>query len=365
MTDGGWVASDATKYRFHDRRPNWISLAAVAVAVDDIDEFNSEYFRIVEEKSEEYGIHTQHPIIKDEDVARWVTDWERPRARQDIVSELLAIETIREIQFVETSLSPMWVTLFEENEDDKMRIESQEFMNKFLEKYYNVIAIWEYLRKKNTRPQHLPYPKWPIHGNVLTDDFGGHVSEAWLEVGRLADEIRVIPHGDETYPLLSLADLTMDMVKQQVDEWDEQEIYEFLKDITPEESAYVDSRAIDHGDDLEKMIPHTTDSIRGILHYPSPTIYVESGSITTKKARKLDICAHLRKYAQENDGCVKFFNESHDRDYMTRDDYLVVLDGDAGALTDYDELNDRKSVTVMNRDEARTFLADELSAFDG
>lgn len=365
MADSGWVASDATKYKFHDQRPNWVSLAAVAVAVDDIGEFNSEYFGIVEEKSEEYGIHTQHPVIKDEDITRWVTDWERSDARQDIVSELLSIDTIREIQFVETSLSPMWVTLFEENEDDKTRIEAQEFMNKFLEKYYNIIAIWEYLRKKNTRPHHLPFQDWPIHTNVLTDDFGGHISEAWLDVGRLADEIRVIPQGDKTYPLLSLADLTMDMVKQQVDEWDEQEIYEFLKDITPKESAYVDSRAIDHGEDLERMIPHTTDSIRGILHYPSPTMYIETASMDTKKAKKLDIFSHLRKFAQENGGCVKFFDETHDRDYMTRDDYLITLSDSVGALGDYGALNDRKSVTVMNRDEAKAFLVDELSAFDG
>jgi hypothetical protein len=40
MDENGWVASDATKYKFHDQRPNWISLAAVAVAVDDIERFN-------------------------------------------------------------------------------------------------------------------------------------------------------------------------------------------------------------------------------------------------------------------------------------------------------------------------------------
>jgi len=364
MTNNGWVASDATKYKFHDQRPNWISLAAVAVAVDDLDEFNQSYFDIVEEKSEQYGIKTQHPIIKDSDITRWVTDWERAKARRDIVTELLSIDTIREVQFVETSLSPMWVTIFGDNEDDKKRMESQKFMNNFLEKYYNIIAIWEYLRKKKIRPQHLPSKDWPIHKNVMTDDFGGHISEAWLDVGDLANEIQVIPQGDKTYPLLSLADLTMDMVKQQVDEWDEKEIYEFLKEITPDESAYVDSRAIDHGDDLQKMVPHTTESVRGILHYPSPRIYLETGNaMNSKKTKSLDIFDHACKFAQENGGCVKFFNESRDRDYMCKDDYLIVLDNNTGVLNDYQELNDRKSITVIDREDAKEFFKNEISAF--
>lgn len=365
MDENGWVASDATKYKFHDQRPNWISLAAVAVAVDDIAEFNREYFEIVESKMQKYDIRKQYPIIKDGDITRWVNDWNRSTARQEIVEELFTIDTIREVQFVETSLSPMWITLFETNEDDKKRIESQKFMNNFLEKYYNIIAIWEYLRKKETRPQHLPHSDWPIHKNVLTDDFGGQISDAWLDVGELSDSIRVIPQGDRTYPLLSLADLTMDMVKQQVDEWDAQNIYEFLKDITPDGSAYVDSKTIDRGSGLERMIPHTTDSIRSILHYPSPKVYIETGrSITTKKFKKLDTFDHFVKFAQENGGCVKFFNENHDRDYISSEDYLVTLDEDAEGLRDYSNLNDNKSVTVMNRREAKEFLTEQLSAFE-
>ncbi|QRY21734.1 hypothetical protein JT689_01630 (plasmid) [Halobacterium sp. GSL-19] len=363
MDEDGWVASDATKYKFHDQRPNWISLAAVAVAVDDIEEFNEEYFDIIKKKSEKYGIQTQHPIIKDEDITRWVTDWERSKARREIVTELFAIDTLREIQFVETSLSPQWVTIFEENEDNKKRVNSQKFMNNYLEKYYNVVAIWEYLRKKKTRPEHLPFQQWPIHKNVMTDDFGGQISETWLDVGDLADQIEVIPQGDKTYPLLSLADLTMDMVKQQVENWDVQEIYELLKEITPEESAWVDSKAISHGDDLQKMVPHTTDSIRSIQHYPSPTVYLDSGNrFKSKKVKSLDFFDDACKYAQENGGCVKFFNESHDRDFMSSSDILVALDeSKLSNLRDYEEMNDKKSVTVLTQKEASERFTEELS----
>jgi len=364
MNDGGWVASDATKYKFHDERPNWISLASVAIAVDDIAAFNESYFGIVEEKKSEFGIRTQHPVIKDEDITRWVVDWERAKARRDIVTDLLSIDTIRDIQFVETSLDPMWITIFEENEEEKKRMNSQKFMNNFLEKYYNLVAIWEYLRREHTRPDDWPHRDWPTHKNVLTDDFGGQVSPVWLEIGAMAEQINVVPQGDKTYPLLSLADLTMDMVKQQVPNWHEKEIYEFLKKTTPDSSAYIDSVALDSDPELTKMVPKTTDNVRTLIHYPKPTVYIQSGSVGNKKAKSLDIYELACEFAQEREGCVKFFNESHDRDFLASGDYLITLDKNAGDLRDYEELNDEKSPSVMNRSEAKVFLNESISAFD-
>ena len=150
-----------------------------------------------------------------------------------------------------------------------------------------------------------------------------------------------------------------------VDEWDEQEIYEFLKEITPSDSAYVDSKAIDHGADLEKMIPHTPESIRSVLHYPSPRVYIETGNaMKSKKAKSLDIFDHACKFAQENGGCVKFFNESRDRDYMDSDDYLILLDDSLDGLDDYQELNDRRSISLLDRDGAKEFFRDKIGGFD-
>lgn len=82
-----------------------------------------------------------------------------------------------------------------------------------------------------------------------------------------------------------------------------------------------------------------------------------------KKAKSLDVFDHACKFAQENNGCVKFFNESHDRDFMSRRDYLVNLDKST-QLGDYEELNDMKSVSVMDRNDAKSLFKQELSAFD-
>lgn len=361
MDSGGWVASDSTKYEFHDQRPDWISLASVAISVDDINEFNSQYRQIIDAEKKRFGIRTHHPIIKDEDITRWVSDWERAEARREIVEKLLSIDCIRDIQFVETSLDPMWITVFEENDDDKQRMTSQQFMNSILEKYYNVIAIWEYLRREHVRPDDWPRNDWPVHKNVMTDDFGGNVSTAWLEIGTMADTIKVVPQGDKTYPLLSLADLTMDTVKQQVPRWHEKDIYDFLKKITPRNSAFVDSAAIDTIPELNKIVPHITDNVRTLIHYPKPTVYIHAGSVGNKKAKSLDIYDRACEFAMNEGGCVKFLNESHDRDFFSGEDIMTSLDKGAGHLRDYSELNKYRSIAVYNRQEALEFLSEKLS----
>jgi len=170
MSTDGWVASDATKYSLEDQRPDWVSLVSVAVAVEDLSEFNNSYESIVDGKVDEFGIEVQHPIIKNEDLNRWGSDWQRKEMRRDIVEELLTIRALDTIQVVETSLHSQWVTVFRNEEDKKDRIRSEEFIEKHLQPYYNLISIWEYLRKHEDRPK--------TYRNVMTDDFSGKSSPA-------------------------------------------------------------------------------------------------------------------------------------------------------------------------------------------
>lgn len=176
MSTNGWVASDATKYSLEDQRPDWVSLVSVAVAVKDISEFNKSYQNIVEDKIDKFGIKSQHPIIKNEDLNRWGSDWQRKDMRRDVVTELLTIESLTTIQVVETSLHSRWVTVFRNQENKKNRIRSEEFIEKYLQPYYNLISIWEYLRKHEDRPE--------TYRNVMTDDFSGKTSPAWIQIGK-------------------------------------------------------------------------------------------------------------------------------------------------------------------------------------
>ena len=357
MTADGWVASDATKYSLKDQRPDWVSLVSVAVAVEDISEFNEGYTSIVGDKLDKFGLEIQHPIIKNEDLNRWGSDWQRKDMRREIVTDLLTIEAIDNIQVVETSLHSRWVTVFRGKENKKKRVRSEEFIEKHLQPYYNLISIWEYLRKSDNRPR--------TYRNVMTDDFSGKTSPAWIQIGKMSDNLRVIPKGDQTYPLLSLADLLMELIKQEVDEWNEHQIYKYLKKTTPADSAYVDSDGINESEQLKMISPLNTHNVNTHLHYPHPIVFIETGSLGSNVVSSLDFFDHAARFARSKNGCVKFFDEKQDRDYITGSDYIICVDNNTSRHEHFGRLNDLRKPKIMSQKEAKNLFADELGAYEG
>jgi hypothetical protein len=355
MLTGGWVASDATIYSLKDERPDWLSLVSVAIAVDDLVEFDEKYTEIIEEKSEEHNINCRHPIIKNSDINQWTSDWNRKEVREDIVTSLLQISNISNIQIVETSLHSEWVTIFKDKENKKKQRRSEKFISEDLQPYYNLISIWEYLRKAGDRPD--------THKNVLTDDFSGKVSPAWIQTGKMSDDLRIIPKGDQTYPLLSLSDLTLELVKQEVDNWHEKDIYEYLRGVTPDDSAYIDSDAIDEKRDLKLIAPNRVHNINTVKHYPSPTYYVDTDGVGKNTLRSTEFYNHILRLAWTKDGCVKLFQENQDREYMSSEDTLICMKNSTSKYSYLTELNDNQAPTLLNVNEAKELLETELRAY--
>lgn len=348
----GMVASDSVVNRFHNKRPGGMSVVSVAVAVDDIEAFNAEYTTVVQEFAEQLGIQTPYPIVKNQDITRWLPNWAQESARRDIVEEILDIECIETIQITETSLKTQWIELYGDDEGESERMNSDDFMNNMLSSYYNVVSIWKYLKNGTGRgrPTENRY-------NIMTDDFSGKVFPAWEEVGQNADSLQVVPQGDVTYPLLATADLVMGLLKQEVYPLFAQNIYEHLKDRTV---GYVDSDNIDDSE-IEDLIPHKKRSIRNELHYPSPTIYIDRAGMPKEKLTSLGLFAHACRYAMEKGGCVKFFEENQDRDFLSSDDRIVTLNESVRHLGDYAELNTGKSVDIIARDDAVSYFTERIS----
>lgn len=198
----------------------------------------------------------------------------------------------------------------------------------------------------------------------MTDDFSGNISPAWLSVGRNADQIRVVPKGDETYPLLSMADLLMEYIKQEVEEWHEKEIYEHLKKRTPKKSGWIDSDGIDSDEQLEAIAPHISARINTAPYYPSPTLYIDSGRFKSKTIRSLDFYDYALAYARKKDGCIKFFNESQDRDYVTSHDIIICMDGNTDKYSYITDMNGTRVPSLWSKDDAKEEFADELNVYE-
>lgn len=348
MTQEGIVAADATKNTFHDQHPNGVSVVSVAIAVEDHAAFNSAYFRIVSEKISTYGIRVPHPIVKSRDISRYVPTWQVEQARRDIVLDLLSIDALDTIFVTETYLQPDWIELYSQEPNSFRREVSHEFVDRVLFQYYDIASLWRYASRYNDSG----------YRNVMTDHFTGQVSQAYAELGEWADSFSIVPQGDRTYPVLSMADLVTGLLKQEVYPLRKDEIQEYIQDETP---GYVVAETIHSGPKLQKLVPHVTDEIRTDLNAPKPTVYVDRSNVDLSKddIRSLDLFDHACFYALQQGGCVTFFERSNDRYHFQDGDLLVCLDDTVDRYTDFAEKNTTSSVTLLSTDEAvETFLTE-------
>jgi len=222
----GWVASDSTPNNFGDKQGE-TSLVSVAIAVEDMDEFETSYFEKVEQVLGDDNLNP-FPIVKGSQFNRTVADSHRKSKRGELVEELLSIPSVETIHVTETYIEPRWIELFTEDDTkDTSRLSSKQFKKQKLSQYYNLVAIWKYLTYGESRATDT---RW----NVLTDSFSGKRTPLWEEIGELSDELRVIPYGDKTYPLLSMSDLLLTYLKEEVYPLFYGKIYDHLNEIAEE-----------------------------------------------------------------------------------------------------------------------------------
>ena len=349
----GWVASDATSHVLEDANFRPTSLVSVAVAVDDRDEFDSKYREIVREKCESYGIPLERPVIKDSAVNKHVAEWERKDARRDIVEELLQINTLSNVHFTETTLGEPGdevIPAYQTDPEEKRLISPGELRNE-ISPYYNLVSIWDYFDRIDDRFQHR---------NVMIDDFNGKESFLWRYIGEKSNSLQVVPKGDRIYPLLSLADLTMEYIKQEVNDWSDNKILDHLVDVTPGDSAYVKSYSIDESERLQQMAPLSTKPADTQMHYPHPTIYIET-EWHQKEVKALDLYEIICEYAYQNGGCVKFFDERQDRDHLRENDIIVCIDGEKKEKhSRYNRLNNTRAAEVLTAENAVDKFLDSI-----
>lgn len=354
MTDG-WVASDATSHVLTDEPFTPTSLVSVAIAVDDRDEFDSQYRSIVRSKCREYGIPFERPVIKNTVINKYVAEWEREEARRDIVETLLLdIDVLSNVHFTETTLGergdevvPAYPT-----EPNERRLMSPEELRNHISPYYNLVSIWDYFERIDEEFQHR---------NVMIDDFDGKESHLWRDVGRKSNEFRVVPKGDRIYPLLSLADLTMEYIKQEVDYWSDDEIFDHLVEVAPGDEAYVKSHSLDSTEALQKMAPLSHRPADTAVHYPHPVVFVDTGQWEQADIETLDIYDVLCEYASREGGCLKFIDEHTDRDYMQESDIIVCVDeANTDRYERYSVLNDHRAVETVSAREVMDEMLTEI-----
>lgn len=339
-----WIGSDATSHQITDEDGfDVTSLIAIAIAVENRSEFNRQYREVLARKSEEYGISIKRPVLKTHELWEGSTEWDYENIVSDFVGELLEIDCISNIHITITTLDRQTAPAYQQQPNSKKYLGPKEIENE-ISNYYNLISVWDYLDEYSDAP-------WGTT-NVLLDDFEGKDNEPWRRIGRISNKLMIIPQGDYTYPILSLADLTMDYIKGNIETWSEESIQAELEDVTPDDSAFVNTKSLSSQSDIEKLTPISRRNIERKHHYPHPTIFIDRNGIDREKLRRFDIYHTISDYAYDNSGCIKYFNEHSDGGIIRDGDYIVCLGDDTSEYSNYKNLNKKEAPELLDVDAA-------------
>jgi len=174
--------------------------------------------------------------------------------------------------------------------------------------------MYEVKERKNFRP-----PR-----QILIDDVTGNLTECWKFTAKLYD-LNIVPHGDITYPPISLCDLLVSHMRIE-GMADKKEIYNFLKENFPEKT-YVTSEFIgcDHPE-AKAILPKLPYPMRTENHYPHPIVFIEKGDKEKKRLENSLFFRDALKYAESIGGCVLFFDEELHTKILRSNDLFICPD---------------------------------------
>ena len=330
------VAADATK----NEHGKFFNLIGAAIAFKSYHKFREEYFEIVGDFVDKYNLNfNYHRVLKTADLTKYVPTYNLSDARTELVEQILQSEQISEIFVTQTYIKRSINYL-----DKEMK--GVEFARDHLFQYYPIVPLWQYYYK--------------FHDNkfrhTVIDSIQGKITKAWKYVGKSSSMVSVIPHGDETHPCLSTADLICGYLSGKVYPPHKQEIYKVLRDVTP---AYVKTEFINETSE-DHLVPEYTYSLNPETFFPHPIILVKksnSSSIKNKILQETMLYKRLLRYAERNGGCVTMEDLDNHHRILGNGDLIVCIDDDAfNQMRQIEQLNRGRGFKVISLDNTYQLL---------
>lgn len=339
-----FIAVDSSKHQDEDG----VYLVGVALEISSGSDFDKHYFDQVGEFADKYSLELGHNIIKSSDVQNRVPSFEITDAVDDIIRRLSNNPAIRKIH-----ISIGWY------DDDVLlgkggkEIPGIRYTDDYLSQFFPIITLWDFHR--NTADwDDVPDEAW-------LDNVQGRITKAWKYVGNQFD-LKIVPHGDSTYPSLSTADIIANNLARTLPKNKEYEELpsaahgtltgEYIEGRTPRVNA--EAISSDHEDE-DHIIPTHRYSIQSELHFPHPVMFIYDDIFSDSDQRVLpqtDFHAYARKWAQDNAGCVVKMEPHRLPSVVRSGDHIVYT---RGSNTDVPkllrDLNPSKDIHILSSDD--------------
>lgn len=280
-------------------------------------------------------------VLKTADLTKNIPTYNLSEAKKELVEQLLQSEQISEIIITETYINRSVNYLGKEMKGVK-------FARDCLFQYYPIVPLWRYYNK--------------FHHNkfrhTVVDGISGMSTKAWKYVGNSSNKVSIIPHGDETHPCLSTADLICGYVSSKVCPPYKQEVDDVLKDVTAcVETEFINESFEDH------LVPKYHHNINPGPLFPHPIILVNKGSmssINSSTFQETALFKQLLRYAEKNGGCVIMEDLDNHHRILREGDLIVCVDNDAfEKMHQIEQLNRGRGFKVLNLDDTYHLLKKE------
>lgn len=337
-----FVSADATL----QDHGNKAFLVGIALEIENGSDFDDYYFSEMRKFCGEYDLNPAFPIVKSEYLLNNIPSYKIREASEDLAKRVLQNPAIRRVHAVIGWFDKADVEVGEKSET----MSGIRFMKSHLQQYFPIITLWDYHRT------HESFGEVPDEGWV--DSVQGRITKAWSYVGNEFD-MKIVPHGDITYPSLSTADYlaghlarTLPKAKN-LDELEDSAAGWLIEYSLDDDDVYVHANSVNQEDE-EYIVPDYPYTIKGEQHYPHPVLFIHSDMFGNRDAdvlAKTDFHAFSRQWGHENAGCVVNLRADRLPAIAESGDRIVFTsDGVPQECSLLKELNPTRDIDLMTKE---------------
>lgn len=295
------------------------SVLGVAVKVKDYELFRSKYFEAMKQsflmagRDIDYSYYCTNDF-RDIDDKEAILDYFLNRIKDDIEKvhvfyTLFSKKRISEIKVYGRYSKSKKLKL---NEPTRT---VEELLSSHLDQCFPAICAWRIMDyfQPNTVIYHL-------------DSYSGHIFEAQEELDRSPHTVIVFPSGDCVNPVISVADLLVDIIDRRLEDRGLPLIFENIRTVLPEFGSNTLVYPIMNRH-LPKITPVDNKPINTMEKITHPVFWVFKGDslIDSGTMKRSKSYRNLLDYAAGHYGIVKMFNKGKDIDYFEPGDYGVYI----------------------------------------
>lgn len=312
-------------------------LVGTALHFTDLDRFRKHYMEVATSFCDRFNIDTPFPVLKSKHLGDRIPSYDIRDAHDRIINELLASDAIRTVYVTITYVDERVNYLAKE-------MSGIDFTASVLSQYYPIVPLWRF---------HYRNRDYIRCREASLDGVQGKITKAWSYVGHEFD-LRIVPHGDHTYPEISTCDLISNFLSKVLPR--DEPFREYagisiasLKDRT---SAFVDAEIVDKTfkDHFVPTFPH---ELKMEQHFPHPTFFLYDKIYKDKEiVLESDFGAVLRKTALSAEGSVCNLSFRRHAAALKDGDTMIYTEGsDPAEVLQLQQLNFTKQIDVVSTTE--------------